>query len=61
MILSHAPPCSYKSKEKEKEKKRNINNDLAIFPSHDTTMINALVLGSAEAFFITLRMSLQQP
>jgi len=36
MILSHAPPCSCKSKEKEKEKKRNINNDLAILPSHDT-------------------------
>jgi len=35
MILSHAPPCSCKSKEKEKEKKRNINNDLAILPSHD--------------------------
>jgi len=25
----------------------------------ETTMINALVLGSAEAFFITLRMSLE--
>ena len=37
VILSHAPPCSCKSKEKEKEKKRNINNDLAILPSHDTT------------------------
>jgi len=36
VILSHAPPCSCKSKEKEKEKKRNINNDLAILPSHDT-------------------------
>jgi len=35
VILSHAPPCSCKSKEKEKEKKRNINNDLAILPSHD--------------------------
>jgi len=35
MILSHAPPCSCKSKEKEKEKKRNINNDLAILPSHN--------------------------
>jgi len=23
-------------KEKEKEKKRNINNDLAVLPSHDT-------------------------
>jgi len=36
VILSHAPPCSCKSKEKEKEKKRNINNDLAVLPSHDT-------------------------
>jgi len=27
----------------------------------ETTMINASVLGSAEAFFITLRMSLEQP
>jgi len=37
VILSHAPPYSCKSnlKEKEKEKKRNINNDLAILPSHD--------------------------
>ena len=35
MILSHTPPCSCKSKEKEKEKKRNINNDLAVLPSHD--------------------------
>jgi len=35
MILSHTPPYSCKSKEKEKEKKRNINNDLAILPSHD--------------------------
>jgi len=25
-----------KSKEKEKEKKRNINNNLAVLPSHDT-------------------------
>jgi len=36
VILSHTPPCSCKSKEKEKEKKKNINNDLAILPSHDT-------------------------
>ena len=39
MILSHAPPCSCKSKEKEKEKKRNINNDLAVLPSYDTTSL----------------------
>jgi len=40
VILSHAPPCSCKSKEKEKEKKRNINNDLAILPSHDSRYSN---------------------
>jgi len=39
MILSHTPPCSCKSKEKEKEKKRNINNDLAVLPSHDKLRI----------------------
>ena len=39
MILSHAPPCSCKSKEKEKEKKRNINNDLAVLPSHDNKQV----------------------
>jgi len=36
-FFAHAPPCSCKSKEKEKEKKRNINNDLAVLPSHDAT------------------------
>jgi len=30
--------CS-KSKIKEKEKKRNINNDLAVLPSHDTAQL----------------------
>jgi len=35
VILSHALSCSYKSNKKRKEKKRNINNDLAILPSHD--------------------------
>jgi len=33
MTLSCAPLCSCKSK--KKKKKRNINNDLAILPSHD--------------------------
>ena len=33
ITLSCAPLCSYKSK--KKKKKRNINNDLAILPSHD--------------------------
>jgi len=42
VILSHAPPCSCKSKEKEKEKKRNINNNLAVLPSHD--IMDALIL-----------------
>jgi len=37
MILSCALSCSYKSnkKRKEKKKKKNIDNDLAILPSHD--------------------------
>ena len=35
MILSHAPLCSCKS-----EKKRNINNDLAVLPSHDKRQDN---------------------
>ena len=35
VILSHTPFCVVSPKEKEKEKKRNINNDLAILPSHD--------------------------
>ena len=34
VILSHAPSYSCK-KRKEKKRKRNINNDLAILPSHD--------------------------
>jgi len=48
MILSHAPPCSCKSKEKEKEKKRNINNDLAVLPSHDIAH-NILMHGKENA------------
>jgi len=39
VILSHAPSCSCKSNKKRKEKKRNINNDLAILPSHDNTSV----------------------
>jgi len=37
MILSRAPSCSCKSnkKRKKKKRKRNINNDLAVLPSHD--------------------------
>ena len=37
VILSHTPFCIVSPKEKEKKKKRkvNINNDLAILPSHD--------------------------
>jgi len=36
VILSHTPSCSYKKrKEKKKKRKRNINNDLAVLPSHD--------------------------
>jgi len=33
VILSHTPSCVVSPKEKKKE--RNINNDLAILPSHD--------------------------
>jgi len=40
VILSHTLPYSYKSKEKEKEKKRNINNNLAVLPSHDKGAID---------------------
>jgi len=38
MILSHTPSCVVSPK--EKEKKRNINNDLAILPSHDIYVDN---------------------
>jgi len=34
VILSYTLPCIVSPK-KRKEKKRNINNDLAILPSHD--------------------------
>ena len=34
VILSHTPSCIVSPKEKE-NKKRNINNDLAILPSHN--------------------------
>ena len=47
VILSHAPSCSCKSnkKRKEKKRKRNINNDLAILPSHNTTpLLSFLIL-----------------
>jgi len=35
ITLSHTPFYVVSPKEKEKEKKRNINNDLAILPSHN--------------------------
>jgi len=40
MTLSCTPSyvVSPKEKEKEKEKERNINNNLAIFPSHNKSM-----------------------
>jgi len=34
MTLPHTPPCVVSTKEKKSEV--NINNDLAILPSHDT-------------------------
>jgi len=38
MTLSHTPSCV--ESQKEKEKKRNINNDLAILPSHNSTKLS---------------------
>jgi len=38
MTLSCTPSYVVSPKEKEKEKERNINNDLAIFPSHNKSM-----------------------
>jgi len=36
VILSHAPSlCSKSRKEKKRKRKVNINNDLAVLPSHD--------------------------
>ena len=37
VILFHTPSCIVSPKEKE-NKKRNINNDLAILPSHNTLL-----------------------
>ena len=37
-------PCVVSPKEKEKEKKRNISNDLAILPSHDTTPLSRFLV-----------------
>jgi len=44
VTLSHAPSCSCKSnkKRKEKKRKRNINNDLAVLPSHDNVYLENL-------------------
>jgi len=39
--MLHLVVCKSKEKEKEKEKKRNINNNLAVLPSHDTYMMLA--------------------
>jgi len=39
--MLHLVVISPKKKEKRKEKKRNINNDLAILPSHDTLCISS--------------------
>jgi len=43
VILFHAPSCSCKSNKKRKEKKGNINNDLAILPSHDIFKVQKVV------------------
>ena len=42
MTLSHTLSCVVSPK--EKEKKRNINNDLAILPSHDTTPLLSFLI-----------------
>jgi len=39
MTLSHTSFCVVSPK--EKEKKRNINNDLAVLPSHDTSHLHS--------------------
>ena len=47
-----------KSKRKEKEKKRNINNDLAVLPSHDTDTIVLAFLYRRYIFWINFHSSL---
>ena len=44
VILSRTPSYSCKSNKKRKEKKRNIDNDLAILPSHDTTPLLSFLI-----------------
>ena len=48
----HSLLCS-KSKIKEKEKKRNINNDLAILPSHDTLSFSLMLLSLPHVFLLS--------
>jgi len=45
VILFHAPSCSCKKK-KEKKRKRNINNDLAVLPSHDIELFENISLAA---------------
>jgi len=54
VTLSHTPFCS-KSKIKEKEKKRNINNNLAILPSHDTFLDSGATRSFIDRDFIHLK------
>jgi len=45
VILSCALPlCSKSKKEKKRKKKENINNDLAVLPSHDTAALTSCLL-----------------
>jgi len=38
------PALHLSNKRKEKKKKRNINNDLAVLPSHDTTPLSRFLI-----------------
>jgi len=48
MILSHTPSCSYKS-----NKKRNINNDLAVLPSHNNLALEHVVFIKYLFFYLS--------
>jgi len=50
----HLVVVSPKRKRKRKEKKRNINNDLAILPSHDTECPLTISSSSSFSTFFTL-------
>jgi len=41
-LLSHTPSCVVSPKEKKRKRKVNINNNLAILPSHDSIGTKAM-------------------